>query len=89
MNGWVEDGMMSGWMGGWLEARWVDERIDGWMEDAKVDEGMDGWIDERIRLSLHSEGIGQWLLKLGCSCITFMISCISIYLPYCNYLLAF
>lgn len=40
---------------------------------------VNGWMNERITLSLHSEGLGHWFLKLDYLQISFMIFAISVH----------
>lgn len=49
--------------------RWVE----GWVEDGWMGACVNGWMNERIILSLHSEGLGHWFLKLDCLQTIFMI----------------
>ena len=65
-------------MSGWMD-RWKDRWMDGWMEHGWMGTWVNGWMNERITLSLHSEGLSHWYLKLGYLLISFMIFAISVH----------
>ena len=53
---------------------WVDKKMaDRWVEDGWMGARVNGWMDESIILSLHTEDLGHWFLKLDCVQTVFMI----------------